>query len=180
MMRRLVGAVAASALALGWAGWLALIPSLAGHADAGPAVVAAAAASYRLGGLVCHQQAGRSFHVGRVQLPVCARCTGLYAGAALGGAAAVAWLIVGRVRKRPSQARLSAVRRVIVLGALPTVLLWLGEHGLGMGIGGAVRASGALLLGATVWWFAVSLIGGARFTDGGGPGRGAARPHAGG
>ena len=33
---------------------------------------------------VCHRIAERSFHVGSVQLPLCARCTGMYLGAVTG------------------------------------------------------------------------------------------------
>lgn len=47
---------------------------------------------YALGSVVCHQLPERSFHLVGAQLPVCARCTGLYLGAAIGvaGWAAVA------------------------------------------------------------------------------------------
>ncbi|MGD0751755.1 MAG: DUF2085 domain-containing protein, partial [Anaerolineales bacterium] len=33
---------------------------------------------------VCHRIAERSFHIGSVQLPLCARCTGMYLGAVTG------------------------------------------------------------------------------------------------
>jgi uncharacterized membrane protein len=33
---------------------------------------------------VCHRIAERSFHIGSVQLPLCARCTGMYLGAVIG------------------------------------------------------------------------------------------------
>jgi hypothetical protein len=33
--------------------------------------------------VICHQQAARSFAIWSQQLPVCARCTGIYAGAAM-------------------------------------------------------------------------------------------------
>jgi uncharacterized membrane protein len=45
---------------------------------------AAAALVYIAGSLVCHQRPERSFHLAGAQLPVCARCAGVYAGAALG------------------------------------------------------------------------------------------------
>jgi hypothetical protein len=38
---------------------------------------------YRIGGLICHQRAERSFELFGEPLAVCARCTGIYAGAAL-------------------------------------------------------------------------------------------------
>ena len=43
-----------------------------------------AAFIYAFGSLVCHQRPERSFHVAGAQLPVCARCLGIYAGAAFG------------------------------------------------------------------------------------------------
>jgi hypothetical protein len=47
-----------------------------------------AAAVYTLGGIICHQRPERTFHLGSIPLPVCARCTGIYAGAAIAGAIA--------------------------------------------------------------------------------------------
>lgn len=53
-------------------GWLAYTPpGILGKADA-------------LGYAVCHRLDGRSFHVGERQLPLCARCSGMYLGAVLG------------------------------------------------------------------------------------------------
>lgn len=71
-----------AALAVVWLAALVVAPLL-------PA--AAAALLYAFGGLVCHQRPERSFHLDAFQLPVCARCLGLYAGAALGACAAVVW-----------------------------------------------------------------------------------------
>ena len=45
----------------------------------GQALVALA---YQIGHVICHQRTERSFHLMGVQLPVCARCTGIYLGAA--------------------------------------------------------------------------------------------------
>ncbi|PWT85073.1 MAG: hypothetical protein C5B57_03695, partial [Blastocatellia bacterium] len=42
-----------------------------------------ALAVYAVSGLLCHQRPERSFHLLAVQLPVCARCVGIYAGAAM-------------------------------------------------------------------------------------------------
>ena len=56
--------------------------------DAGPVngtLALAAALTYRAGGVVCHQDPDRSFHRGRMPLPVCARCTGLYGAGGGGG-----------------------------------------------------------------------------------------------
>lgn len=59
-----------------------------------------AAVIYMAGALVCHQIPERSLHAAGVQLPVCARCLGIYAGALL-GMAVLAWADGGRARGRP-------------------------------------------------------------------------------
>ena len=38
---------------------------------------------YGIGAFICHQLPERSFHLGGFQIPVCARCLGIYAGVAL-------------------------------------------------------------------------------------------------
>ena len=78
-------------------------------------------AVYQAGSLVCHQRPERSFHLAAVQLPVCARCFGLY----LSGAAGLA------MASRALQALSSrATRMLLALAALPIVLTvaleWLG------------------------------------------------------
>lgn len=66
-----VVAAATAGLAV-WLFWLGLTPSgLLGKADA-------------IGYAVCHRIDARSFHLGDRQLPLCARCTGIYLGAMLG------------------------------------------------------------------------------------------------
>lgn len=96
---------------------------------------------YALGALVCHQIPERSFHLGSVQLPVCARCTGLYVGGIVGLAA---WLLV-RQRLRATTARYA-----IVIGALPT-LVTVGTAMLGWWDPNNVwRALSAAPLGVTV------------------------------
>lgn len=83
---------------------------------------------YAAGSVVCHQIPERSFHLAGVQLPVCARCTGLY----LGGLAGVAvWMSLGqRLRSRLGGTR-RAVIALAIAGA-PTLVTWLSaEAGLG-------------------------------------------------
>lgn len=45
---------------------------------------------YLFASLLCHQRAERSFHWGASQWLVCARCTGLYAGGAIGALICIA------------------------------------------------------------------------------------------
>ncbi|MEW5980921.1 MAG: DUF2085 domain-containing protein [Acidobacteriota bacterium] len=164
----LAGAVFAGAAL--WAAWLMVMPALAANAGPGSAAAVASAVSYRLGSLVCHQRASRSLHLGAVQLPVCARCVGLYSGAAIGAGAALIGLVAAGVRRRSGRVRLERVRLALILSAMPTAFLWIGEYGLGIGVTGPVRTLGALPLGATVAWLATALVGGRRVTGSAGPG----------
>jgi len=74
---------------------------------------AVSASIYAVGSLVCHQLPERSFHLGEFQLPVCARCVGIYCGAAIGGLATVVMRPAGVPRH---------ARRLLLLGALPTAI----------------------------------------------------------
>jgi len=72
---------------------------------------------YAIGALICHQRPERSFYVAGAQLPVCARCAGLYVGAALG---VLAWsLLAGRRTREWPRTRALAV---LGIAALPTVV----------------------------------------------------------
>jgi uncharacterized membrane protein len=77
--------------------------------------VPVSAAVYALGSYICHQRPERSFWVNGLQLPVCARCIGVYAGVVLGSAIAP---ILGRPR-RP--------RAVILLSVVPGLGSWVAE-----------------------------------------------------
>jgi uncharacterized membrane protein len=60
---------------------------------------AGAAAIYAAGSFICHQRPERSFHRDDAQLPVCARCTGLYAGGLIG---VCLWAMVAGLGDRPA------------------------------------------------------------------------------
>jgi len=74
---------------------------------------------YAVGSLVCHQLPERSFHLGMFQLPVCARCVGIYAGASFG---AVVMLMPAGFGARRFKDRFifRRGRWTLVAGALPT------------------------------------------------------------
>ena len=66
--------------------WAAALPAsvYAGTRAHVPSLVALLVAGvYAVGSIVCHQRPERSFHLWGAQMPVCARCTGIYMGAAL-------------------------------------------------------------------------------------------------
>lgn len=100
------------------------------------------------GSLVCHQRAERSFALAGQMMPVCARCTGLYASGAAAGLAA--WLTVPVFPAR--------TRMAILLAAVPT-LLTLAVEWAGLGQpGNAVRAAAAVPLGAACGWVFVRML----------------------
>jgi len=102
---------------------------------------ALSAAIYSVGSLVCHQLPERSFHLGAFQLPVCARCAGIYGGAAMGAFGAV----VMRLAAVPSRAR-----QALVLAALPTAItVALDSAGL-WPTNNIVRAAAGIPLGLVV------------------------------
>jgi uncharacterized membrane protein len=96
------------------------------------------AGTYAFGSLICHQQPDRSFHLGLAQLPVCARCTGLYAGAVIGS------LVFLRLRL-PADPRI-----LLIAAAAPTAVTWLVEIGALAALSNTTRAIAALPLGAAV------------------------------
>jgi uncharacterized membrane protein len=114
-----------TALVLAGAVWLtALVMAPVGASSAQPLAPAAAAMVYAAGSIICHQIPDRSFHRGDVQLPVCARCCGLYAGGLLG---AVLWGgVAGLARQRSTRIRrltsAHVLRATLVLAALPTLV----------------------------------------------------------
>jgi uncharacterized membrane protein len=71
--------------------------------------------AYTVGSVVCHQIPERSFHLLGVQLPVCARCTGLYLGGLTG---LVGWAVWRRMSRRSAPIDPGrAVRALLVAGA---------------------------------------------------------------
>ena len=151
------------ALALTATGWVfALVgaPYGATHAPHRHPSFLASAAVYGLASLICHQQPDRTFHVWGAQLPVCARCTGLYVGAAVGALVAVLlahqrrW---GRLRNASIES-LRAWRIGLVLAAAPTLVTVLLELALAAGISNGARACSGAPLGAVVAWIATSSL----------------------
>src|SRR5688500_6050025 len=84
---------------------------------------------YAAGSLICHQLSDRSFHLQGSQLPVCARCFGLYAGGALGSIAGAAAF----VRRALCRLRIPAMHLnwiATVAAAMPTLVTFSIEWGL--------------------------------------------------
>jgi uncharacterized membrane protein len=133
--------VIAPALALTALAWLALliITPLA------PSLLATL--MYAIGAVICHQLPERSFHLAGFQLPVCARCLGIYAGAA----AAASSYVLGAFTATSARWRAlspQTSRLVFVISALPTlVTVWLEWTGVWHGTN-IVRAIAGVVVGA--------------------------------
>jgi uncharacterized membrane protein len=149
--------------------WAAAIPLSAlavRHSEASTTPVRLfALAAYQMGSVICHQRPERSFSLASVPLPVCARCTGIYAGAA--AAAAIA-LLFGRVGRRGcgTAARWTdlatadsgrAARVALVAAAAPAALTLIYEWLTGRTPSNEIRAATGVLLGAVVAWLLVRL-----------------------
>ncbi len=109
--------------------------------------VPASGATYLFGSFICHQRADRSFHLAAAQLPVCARCFGLYMGATV----VLCFAALKRCATSSLAARWrspSGLRAAMLVAALPTAITW-GAEVLGLwNPGNAVRFAAALPLGA--------------------------------
>jgi hypothetical protein len=130
--------------------------------------------TYLVGSLLCHQRPERSFFLWGSQLPVCARCTGIYAGAAI---AALALLFVARLKpsrlgspaKRASfgEARRSAdgaeaarstgvalhgARMLLIVSILPAVATLGYEWATANTPANWIRALSGLPIGVAVAW----------------------------
>jgi uncharacterized membrane protein len=115
-------------LAAGWVALLALSPWLP---------VPIAGVLYLFGGRICHQLTERSFALAGAQLPVCARCLGIYVGAAAG-----LTLPGPRRMARAALRHPARVRGVIIALAMNAVTLWSASN--------AVRAAAGFALGFVI------------------------------
>jgi uncharacterized membrane protein len=75
---------------------------------------------YAVGSVICHQLPDRSFFIDGRQLPVCARCTGLYLGGLFGLAGWGAWKIARGWR--PIAASPRAAVRLLIIAGVPTAM----------------------------------------------------------
>jgi hypothetical protein len=127
-------------LAVAWAGLVLAAPWL-GSGVLGAPGAWISAGSYCAGALLCHQQAARSFHLAGAQLPVCARCAGLYVSGALG--VAIGWL--GGSRR--GRIRPEAWRVALAVSVAPTLLTVALEWWRPLGVPASWRAAAAVPAG---------------------------------
>jgi uncharacterized membrane protein len=123
---------------------------IASQPSAGVALYVLSAVVYEAGSLVCHQLSNRSFHAWGAQMPVCARCTGLYVGAA------VAALAATRMDRSAQRQVWDRARELLLIGAAPTVLTLAYEWLSGVTPGNWLRAAAGFPLGAIVMLIVVA------------------------
>jgi uncharacterized membrane protein len=149
--RRLYIAFVSAALA--WAALIVVAPFLASRAHASTLGSALTLAVYAAGSAVCHQLPERSFHLWTAQMPVCARCSGIYFGAA-----ALAIVAEGARRLQPSERRsperraLHRSRLVLSTAVLPTAATLVFEWTTGVTPANWIRFAAGLPIGVAVAW----------------------------
>ena len=142
-------------MSIAWAGAIPLAAFAATRAAGSSATYGFALGVYAIGRLVCHQLPARSFHLGTASFPVCARCTGIYVGAAI---AAIA-LGASRGRRGEATTGMGDVEpRHLLLAALaPTAATLIFEWTTGVMPSHWIRALAGAPLGAAVAW-AIGMI----------------------
>jgi uncharacterized membrane protein len=139
--------LAAPAVVLGailWTTALFLAPSARASS---PRFSGFSAAVYAAGAVVCHQRPERSFFVSGQPLPVCARCTGLYVSAVIGG---LLTLAIGGAPPAPRRARWT-----LALASVPTAVTWTGEFAGLIHPANLTRAIAAIPLGIVAAWLVI-------------------------
>jgi uncharacterized membrane protein len=102
-----------------------------------------------VGALICHQRPDRSFFLDGRQVPVCARCSGLYGGAAF--AVPLALAAASAIASRRA-------RTIALVASLPTIITWSLEFAGLAHFSNAVRFATALPLGFVVGWLVLSVL----------------------
>jgi uncharacterized membrane protein len=141
-------------LAVAWALAIPLAAAASGWSRRPTLVTVAANLMYLGGAVVCHQKPDRSFHTAGRSWPVCARCAGIYLGAA---AAALLLVWAGPRPAGPARAvdRRSTHRVLAFVAVLPTAATLAWEWTMGVVPSNATRALAGLPVGLLVSWLVV-------------------------
>jgi hypothetical protein len=170
------------AASIAWAVLLVAVPFAASQPHVSAMTAALIAGVYAAGSLVCHQLPERSYHLWTAQMPVCARCAGIYFGAATGAIASAI-----RTAKAVRHNRAEAMRRngperkrrevaqglspgnavgtfspewtpriVLALAVAPTVVTLAYEWTTGVRPSHAIRAAAGAPIGLVVAWLVVA------------------------
>jgi uncharacterized membrane protein len=111
---------------------------------------------YVIGKAICHQRPERSFWIAGAPMPVCARCTGLYASATFGSVLALAAAHVSmRPWRRGSSRR---IRLALAIAAVPTAITLIAEWLHLASPSPLVRAAAAVPIGAAAGWIVTTAV----------------------
>jgi hypothetical protein len=157
-----------------WTGALLMATYDASLAHPGSISYLFSVAVYLAGSVVCHQRPERSFHWWGAQVPVCARCAGIYAGAAVAALSAALARALGPAAERRARTLddVSGRMRWLLVAALaPTALTLAYEWTTGHMPAHWIRAASGVPMGAAVA-LVVAVVGG---MSGGGRREGAGR-----
>jgi hypothetical protein len=143
-----------------WAVSIVVAPFLASRAHASAFGSAVILGVYGVGSLVCHQLPERSYQLWSAQMPVCARCAGIYVGAVAGSLSGA----VASVRAaRRSGAGVAAAfgsakvaRLILALAVLPTLATLVYEWSTGVMPSHSIRAAAGVAIGVVVAWLVVA------------------------
>ena len=150
--------------------WMALLlaaPFVASRPHASTLGTLLVVSVYGVGSLVCHQLAERSYRLWATQMPVCARCAGIYFGAAV-SAVVAAWFRKRargvqpggwRAPDRPAlqDPALRHARLILALAVTPTLLTLACEWTTGDMPAHAIRALAGVPIGAVAAWLVVTV-----------------------
>jgi len=125
-----------------WATAIPLAAFAAARAHSSSVAYGFAFIVYAVGWAVCHQLPARSFHLWATQLPVCARCTGIYVAAALTAIVLRGQLVTTRLNPK----------FVLLAAVVPTAATFVFEWTTGAMPSHAIRALAGAPLGAAVAW----------------------------
>ena len=140
-------------VSVAWFGALPMASLAASQPHPSAAVYLCSFLVYWTGSLLCHQLPERSFFLWGSQMPVCARCTGIYAGAAM--AAIVASFLAAPNRGRRQAG--SFAKLALVAAALPTLATLVFERTTGETPANWIRASAGIPIGVVVAWIVCRL-----------------------
>ena len=124
---------------------LPLAPLIAGRPHASAVSAAFALAVYGVGSTICHQLPARSYRLFGAQMPVCARCTGIYLGAAVSAVLAARGVGAADLAQR-------RLRQVLLAAAVPTALTLVFEWTTGTAPSNTVRFAAGVPIGAAIAW----------------------------
>jgi len=110
--------------------------------------------TYLVGSLLCHQRPERSFFLWGSQMPVCARCTGIYLGAAI---AALVVPFVARLKLLREGGAVRSARTLLIVSILPAAATLVYEWTTGIMPANWIRAVSGLPVGAVVAWIVMSV-----------------------